>query len=571
MPSSTEPPLKHSFRRRTAPILFAAAASLLCSDARAQLLRVPQDFARIQDAIHAAAPGDTVRVDPGEYRENLYVGKRLHLLANGDPGQVIIQDPASDVGASPYSTFVLYLDDANGGEVAGFDIVGRFDINGSGIHVEQGGWRIAHCRIRSNEKGIVALSAPVTLLNNVVEMQDRVGIVVGTGSTVIGNVVRNNNQGINIVGRALVANNVVTNSFFGIQIQSDSARVVNNVIATVGASNEGSQQIGVRLNVSGRGVFANNIVAYGGRIGIFADPGESDDVFVIRSNDVFGHPLDYQLQLFPWNLTGYAGNVSLPPLFADNPGAFYLASNSLLIDAGSSDLLDPDGSRSDIGAYGGPYSSPVRYAPSTVQLASPAHRATVPSPAVLSWDPSFDLDPDDQVTYRVRIARETDFCYIHALVYRSCLGGDVDTLYTDQTSISVPLADTSAYYWTVDAVDTSGLYTGAGEVRAVSPAPVVSTEPGPRSPVRLESFPNPARHAATISVTLTEPASMRVSVLDALGREVVLLTDGEWPIGAHALPLSVRGLAPGVYLVRLETEPTSRAPTVLTQRLTISR
>lgn len=48
--------------------------------------------------------------------------------------------------------------------------------------------------------------------------------------------------------------------------------------------------------------------------------------------------------------TGTDGNVSVDPGFYD---AWHLDSTSALVDAGDPSVLDPDGSASDIGAFGG--------------------------------------------------------------------------------------------------------------------------------------------------------------------------------------------------------------------------
>ncbi|RME50150.1 MAG: hypothetical protein D6795_10560, partial [Deltaproteobacteria bacterium] len=71
-------------------------------------------------------------------------------------------------------------------------------------------------------------------------------------------------------------------------------------------------------------------------------------------------PEDYHGMSDP---TGTDGNITGDPRFVDTSGSdplawdLHLSSDSPLIDAGDPHLLDPDGSRSDIGAYGGPGAS----------------------------------------------------------------------------------------------------------------------------------------------------------------------------------------------------------------------
>ncbi|MEM6783789.1 MAG: T9SS type A sorting domain-containing protein [Bacteroidota bacterium] len=63
-------------------------------------------------------------------------------------------------------------------------------------------------------------------------------------------------------------------------------------------------------------------------------------------------------------------------------------------------------------------------------------------------------------------------------------------------------------------------------------------------------YPNPTQDAVTVPLTLAQPAEVRVTVVDLLGREVAVLTDGAQQAGRHALPLDTDSLAPGLYVVR---------------------
>ena len=72
----------------------------------------------------------------------------------------------------------------------------------------------------------------------------------------------------------------------------------------------------------------------------------------VTYGNVYDNDEDFHSMTDP---TGTSGNVSVDPDFEDAAnGDFHLASTSSLIDAGDPSILDVDGSRSDMGAYGGP-------------------------------------------------------------------------------------------------------------------------------------------------------------------------------------------------------------------------
>ncbi|WP_205711148.1 T9SS type A sorting domain-containing protein [Hymenobacter sp. HDW8] len=79
---------------------------------------------------------------------------------------------------------------------------------------------------------------------------------------------------------------------------------------------------------------------------------------------------------------------------------------------------------------------------------------------------------------------------------------------------------------------------------------------GPRNTtaLRLTAAPNPAATTATLSYELTTAAPVTVSITNLMGATVrTLPTTSRQAIGAHELPLSLKGLANGVYLVRVST------------------
>ncbi len=82
----------------------------------------------------------------------------------------------------------------------------------------------------------------------------------------------------------------------------------------------------------------------------------------------------------------------------------------------------------------------------------------------------------------------------------------------------------------------------------------------------LSVFPNPARGNATVAFSLAESADVRVAVYDVLGREVAVLTDGPLGEGAHTATVETARMAPGLYVVRVESDAEAR-----TARFTVVR
>ena len=82
---------------------------------------------------------------------------------------------------------------------------------------------------------------------------------------------------------------------------------------------------------------------------------------------------------------------------------------------------------------------------------------------------------------------------------------------------------------------------------------LVDTDDDAPSELALEPpFPNPSRGHATLAYTLPQPGPVRLTVFDALGREVARLVDSHQPDGRHIHQLDGLELAPGAYRVRLE-------------------
>jgi photosystem II stability/assembly factor-like uncharacterized protein len=115
------------------------------------------------------------------------------------------------------------------------------------------------------------------------------------------------------------------------------------------------------------------------------------------------------------------------------------------------------------------------------------------------------------------------------------------------------LAD-GAYSWTLRAVDSA--YNGGP---AASGAFVVGDAVGvdpiaglPRTFEFQRNFPNPFRGETTFRFALPERVEVGLTVYDAAGRRVAQLLDEPREAGIHQVKWNARGVASGVYFVRLD-------------------
>ena len=79
-------------------------------------------------------------------------------------------------------------------------------------------------------------------------------------------------------------------------------------------------------------------------------------------------------------------------------------------------------------------------------------------------------------------------------------------------------------------------------------------------------FPNPFTLQTTIRYELPEEMVARMTVYDALGREVAVLVDGEQQAGSYDVVFDGTDLAPGTYVVRFEAAGEERAFTMIKLR-----
>lgn len=168
-----------------------------------QVLNVPADFPSIQEAINTSRSGDTIRVAPGIYQENLLIDSKDLTLLGAGRGVSIIQG---------YITFRK----TSQGSITGFTITqGTL----SGLHL-----------VESN----------ITVSRNQIDLNVLSGIKIERSAGVVSDnlVLNNGEEGILIEdtsGMVIGSNTITNNKTDGITLNNSSPTIITNIVEDNGA------------------------------------------------------------------------------------------------------------------------------------------------------------------------------------------------------------------------------------------------------------------------------------------------------------------------------------------------
>jgi len=109
--------------------------------------------------------------------------------------------------------------------------------------------------------------------------------------------------------------------------------------------------------------------------------------------------------------------------------------------------------------------------------------------------------------------------------------------------------------------------------RSAEPVVVANEPEAPELPgaeFHLSVQPNPLFRRAVVPFSVAEAARVQIVVFDMLGREVAVLADGRYEMGAYQVAFDGKDLPSGMYLVRANVAPENGgAASAFTQRLTL--
>ena len=236
--------------RLAAAVPVLAAACLLAAPALATTWRVPEDLVTIRDALNVAQPCDVVLVSPGLYQENLFVSEGVRLIADGGPGEVVIQ-PERDAANAPASEVAILT---NGSSIEGFTL--RDAVVGVAI---TGLWsEVKNNIILDVEVGVSAHGAEGWVVGNQISYPSQRGVY-GNGASlwIDDNLIEGANVGVDLVssfGRLL--DDELRGNTRGISLQDSVA----DVAASTFVDNQTAAMLGMGDVIVQGSTFIDNIV-----------------------------------------------------------------------------------------------------------------------------------------------------------------------------------------------------------------------------------------------------------------------------------------------------------------------
>jgi hypothetical protein len=534
----------------------------------------------IQDAINICEPGDTVLVDNGTYYENLVINTQISLIGLSMDSTII-----DGRGLGDY-TIIFNAS----GSIENFNIYGKAEdtisriirsillneslvvknckLSKAGVAIEViADLSASNLYMTNLTRGINLAGESNNYISNsilILEKQNSKGFTISfapNGSYhFFNNVILYTNPsistfpdaGISIgaIKKAYIQNNLISGFEPNIYIDEvvDTVYILNNVI-----SYGRSSGLPGGILVSGERTEINNVVFSNNSDGIWGDFLVRTDYNLFWNNGTDLYGLGY----------GDSDRVAYPMFVKDtlpNPQLdfnYHLQAYSPGIDAGNPDILDVDGSRSDIGMYGGPLGQTYKYL--DLPPATPVNASAViyqQNQILLRWLRNSEADTSHYNVYRDTV---TNF----AIDSTKLIASITDTFYVEPIPPGVNML-----VYKITAVDQQGNQSLPTPDRIVIIVAVDEYEVVPSDYELYQNYPNPFNPSTKIGYNLKERGYVKLMVYDITGSLVSVLVNKEQEAGyyevefnvGNGLPSVPDNLASGIYLYRIEVLGEGRIP-----------
>jgi len=530
----------------------------------------------IQKCINICSFGDTVYVANGVYIEKIVMRHGLTLIGAGMDSCII--DTRTIAVPPDYYTLTM-RDECS---IEGFHIITLSNQGGTvGILCFPGPsdslyfqGKIINNKISKAGRGIYTSNAFLAIKDNIIENVGE-GIRVSALDTTVLDSIYNNylfqiiNKGINtsLGCRAIIFNNYVqleAEDSDGIGIGSaGTSAIFNNLIFTNKLLSSNNFRIGITSGVYGDIVY-NNLIKIDKALGNNNDQGiRFGQQGLIKNNIIMGSEYGFYRVSGNINVTYNntwdciqnsnnflldTTNLSVNPMVVNEDSLdFHLQKYSPLIDAGDPSILDKDGSRSDIGLYGGPFGESYKY----LDLApSPPLNLTAvldSNEISLSWNKNSEADTSFYKVYR-------DTVINFQVDSTKLISSSADTFF-----VQINPHNVTKYVYKITCVDKQSNESSPSEEKVVV---ITGIENYPQiiTDYQLyQNYPNPFNPSTKISYRLKERGFVKLYLYDIKGELVSTLVNKNQESGFYQvefnttnyLQTTTNSFASGVYIYQI--------------------
>ena len=526
----------------------------------------------IQKCINICEDGDTIYVANGVYKEYLRINKEITLIGSSMDSTIIDGTGLSDT--------TIYVDNQRSFNMKNFTILGKnredqtralYLLNNlSGINTP---FKIENCKIKNSRGGILAelinakniifdiktsaiglnwvLQNQISSIENcVINNPEFQGIGIGKGLYIIRNNILINENPNNIaagIDVALTKSFIIQNNLISgfkkniyVDIVYDTSYIYNNISA-----NRPPNWIGGSIDVSSVVKVINNI---------FKDnksPALYGPTTTPNNYNIFWNNTSNFSRIIPGDSTFYVDPMFVNDTIPRYGGSwdYHLQAYSPAIDKGDPTILDRDGSRSDIGMYGGPFGEIYTYQDLAPRPPRNLTAVVDSGRVILRWKRNTEADTSHYNIYRSTTANFT-------IDSTKLIGSTKDTSF-----INTYLPIYERLYYKITCVDRQGNQSQPSEeiminLTSISEYPTVVNDY-----YLYQNYPNPFNPTTKIGYKLKDRGYVKLMVYDIKGERIAVLVNQEQEAGYYEVEFGVgnglpsvpdTGIASGIYIYRIE-------------------
>jgi len=349
----------------------------------------------------------------------------------------------------------------------------------------------------------------------------------------------------------VIRNNLISGfNFNTVGTVSDTAKVINNVFREKQRSN--ATLYSTLWGVSNEDKVLNNIFMKNyNTINAVTQPTTDYNLFWENGENINA---PYQL--------GINDIIADPMIVKDTlgytlKGDYHLQMYSPGIDAGDSSILDIDGSRSDIGMYGGPLGQSYQYLdlppnpPRNIRYTANINEKKI----IFTWKKNSENDFKEYHIFRDTVQGFTpDSAHLYLILPDSTLGDTAQFIDTYS-------GENAKYYYRIIATDNQENESEPSDEISVIITGVEIIDVEIATDYRLyQNYPNPFNPNTVIGYQLPISSYVKVMVYDIKGELLEVLVNENKPVGYYEVEFNAGKYASGIYLYRIEAVDESGIP-----------